>query len=158
MKKKIREWFFGIRIRFHAKRILKRLIGQEKYGKDKQGGWLTVMDETREYKQWLIGKIPEEMSDKCKNYSVEKTDRTRIYGHISSWQTRKEILQHWGGGIRAGKYFIAFSNLPELGDESLVVVLALKLKLLTINQARIIIGISNNAVARRLARNFGFRV
>lgn len=43
---------------------------------------------------------------------------------VSSWQTRNETEDKYGGAVRAGGYVLSFSGLPELADEAFVLLIA----------------------------------
>lgn len=69
--------------------------------------------------------------EKYERYAYEKVERLEanlVNKHYSSWESRDESLDQWGGAIRVpmqGMWFIlSFSGLPEVGDEAFMVLLA----------------------------------
>jgi hypothetical protein len=64
--------------------------------------------------------------------------------HLSAWQTRDFDNKLYGGAIRAGDYLLGFSGMPEHGDESLVVGIALLMGWLTLDGAAKVFKISGN--------------
>lgn len=69
----------------------------------------------------------------------------------SSYQSRDEAHEKWGGAIRAGDYILSFSGLPELVDEALMLVLAVRLELIGRAEAERIAALSHNAYFAPLA-------
>ncbi len=74
----------------------------------------------------LIGTVAKE--EKAKKYlslCQEKALRLALHPeHCSSWQSRDESVQHYGGAIRTKRFIFSFSGFPELWDEAFVVDLA----------------------------------
>ncbi len=66
------------------------------------------------------------------------------HGHMSSWQTRDEMAEKYGGAIRAGKYILSFSGLPEIEDERAMLSVAVRLGLIPELQAAAIARTSSN--------------
>ena len=69
---------------------------------------------------------------------------------VSSFQSRDESEQRWGGAIRAGSYILSFSGLPELMDEALMLAVALHLGLIDRVEAERIAALSHNPFFARL--------
>lgn len=44
--------------------------------------------------------------------------------HLSSWQSRDESAEKYGGAVRMKSFIFSFSGLPELGDEALMLATA----------------------------------
>ncbi len=114
---------------------------------EKQGGYLTVICGNNSVMelQSIIGQIVLEKKDKYREFSEEKPTRLMWNpAHVSSHQSRDPENGQWGGAIRAGKYFIGFSGLPELLDEAVVTVAAWHMNLITKNDIRPIVEASSN--------------
>lgn len=71
-----------------------------------------------------IGKNPlEKFAGRLRN-SLEKGQRLAgLPTHLSSWQSRDEKKEKWGGAIRC-RYIVSFSGLPEHADEALCIAIA----------------------------------
>lgn len=99
-----------------------------------------------------IGRIKPGKRALAKRRAQEKPRRlSRHPDHVSSHQSRDEKRDRWGGAIAAQEYYLSFSGLPELCDETLSLIVARKLGLLTDKQARRIAGISGNRLFREWA-------
>lgn len=124
------------------------------------GGYLTVQDLSDGLDEPLLvarichgdGHLTLEKSSAYIGFSREKLDRVAHFYKIdpsrtkSSWQSRADHAQWYGGAIRAGKYILSFSGLPEKTDEALMLALAVKLGLLTLREASEIAEISTNGI------------
>ena len=85
-------------------------------------------------------KLPKYLSISC-----EKGERLAEYlDHVSSWQSRNEDSEMYGGAIRCGPFIFSFSGLPEKWDEALMILLARKFHLLDVAQEEAIIQVSKN--------------
>lgn len=98
-----------------------------------------------------FGSIRADKGKKYHFYAGEKVGRFIEYeGHISTYQSRDDTPEDWmekryGGGIQTDwNYRLAFSGLPELADEALVLRIAIRLGIISISRLRDIIAISNN--------------
>jgi hypothetical protein len=108
-----------------------------------------------------VGTCRPEKWCKYATLSLEKGERLfHFKEHQSSWKTRNEGIRilalgqsgffepwgKWGGAIRlAGHQLIfSFSGLPELGDEAVVLWVAVKIGLLSVEKAKEIATISSN--------------
>lgn len=99
-----------------------------------------------------IGNIKSGKRALAKKRAQEKPRRlSRHRDHISSYQSRNEKRDYWGGAIAAKKYYLSFSGLPESCDEALVLIAGRKLGMLSDRQARRIAGKSNNRLFFRWA-------
>lgn len=88
---------------------------------------------------------PAEASENYERLSREKG--ARLFRHLkelSSWQSRNPENGEWGGAIRTVLSIFSFSGLPELGDEAIVLVAAMRLGYLGPKGASRIAGISGN--------------
>lgn len=77
-----------------------------------------------------IGVCKPEKADKYLSFSQEKGLRLfqQREHDVSSWQTRNEEKDLWGGAIIAGDFILSFSGLPELTDEAVMIKTALLCK------------------------------
>lgn len=75
-----------------------------------------------------IGTVPKEKEDKYRWNASEKGLRLFHHpDHLSSWQSRDMTVEPklWGGAIRVGTRLYSISGLPELGDEAVMLAVAL---------------------------------
>ena len=96
--------------------------------------------------------------------ALEKGERLYAWhdrhGHVSSWQSRHvegvliPEMKQWGGAIFTERYILSFSGLPELADEALMVIVAVKLGWLRLDQAMGILMLSNNVIGLELLTRF----
>jgi len=119
--------------------------------KGKEGGFLTIRDKGTGHIliTLLIGKVPHEKAAKYHGLSQEKGGRihNRIglgENHISSWQSRNPDSGLWGGAIATKKFIVSFSGMPELGDEAIVLAIAMQMKWLNQQEAEKIASTSQN--------------
>jgi hypothetical protein len=86
--------------------------------------------------------------------SQEKGRRLfRNADHLSSWQTRNQDAEEWGGAIRAGQngcLLLSLSGFPDDGDEVICLYAALTLGWLDRSGAERIISYSKNRFLHRL--------
>ncbi|GEM_PF-1678999 len=74
-----------------------------------------------------IGNPPADKVERYLTFAQEKAKRlAENPDHKSSWQSRDETKDQWGGAIRAGRYILSFSGFPELVDEAVMLLTALK--------------------------------
>lgn len=118
---------------------------------EKKGGFLTIRDKNTGHIliTLLIGQVLHEKAVKYHGLSQEKGDRlhTRIglgEKHVSSWQSRNPDSGLWGGAIAAENFIVSFSGMPELGDEAIVLIIAIQLKWLNQQEAEKIARVSQN--------------
>ncbi len=72
-----------------------------------------------------LGKISKLKADKYFGLCQEKAKRLAANpDHLSSWQTRDESKNQFGGAIRTNYVILSFSGFPELLDEAYVLHLA----------------------------------
>ncbi len=120
----------------------------------RDGGFFTVINvkskllETPIILKFEIGQIPEEKYLRYLGLSYEKANRlcdNLAEGHYSSFQSRNPELDQWGGAILAGDYILSFSGMSsELIDESIMLLLAIELKLIPNEVTDKIVSISRN--------------
>lgn len=94
-----------------------------------------------------IGNIKPGKRALAKKRAQEKPRRLITHpGHVSSYQSRNEKRDRWGGAIATRDYYLSFSGLPELCDEALTLIVGRTLGMLSDRQARRIAGISKNGL------------
>jgi len=134
-----------------------RLVSNE--APERKGGVFTYLPrEGSEMQSYRVGVIADEDLVKFFRFSREKVHRAladwmRNPDTVSSWETRDEEMQRYGGGIlinhpEAGQDYrpgaLAFSGLKEHVDEAISIVAARDFGLITPGQARRIVTISGN--------------
>ena len=92
----------------------------------KKGGYLSCTDRKSGNCIFIlpVGDIPAAKQKKYQTLAMEKASRVYKLDTFTSYETRDEAKDKWGGGISTLKYILAFSGLPELADEALMVSLA----------------------------------
>ncbi|MFA5644582.1 MAG: hypothetical protein WC928_03610 [Patescibacteria group bacterium] len=100
-------------------------------------GYLTLLDGLSGKIIFTVpfGEIPDEKREKYFEFSQEKAKRLfenfSKKGHTTSFQSRDEEKQQYGGAIyinyHSGAIILSFSGMPELIDEAIMIVLADKL-------------------------------
>lgn len=116
---------------------------------DRYGGYLTIMERNsgRVLLTVPVGTCAKPKVKAYRDFSIEKADR--VFGnptHISSWETRNESEQKYGGAIVAGDLILSFSGFPEHWDETLVLTLAARHGWITRDEAEAITKISDNQI------------
>jgi len=106
--------------------------------KAKNGAYLSVTDwDGRLHVAVLIGEVPDK--DNALKYASlcqEKALRlAQFKEHVSSWQSRNESENKWGGAIRVQGLIFSFSGLPEHWDEACAVTLAYSLSTRLLSKA-----------------------
>jgi hypothetical protein len=77
----------------------------------------------------LLGLVAPDKVAKYLEFCQEKAQRlARELRHSSSWESRDPGLRQWGGAIRCGQIILSFSGLPELGDEALMLKVAMEIQ------------------------------
>lgn len=90
---------------------------------ERRGGFFCLQGVGNLY-PFLVMQIGEVRRDKITKYmafSQEKARRLadRVHlGEVSSWQSRNESQDKWGGAVRVDDLIFSLSGLPELGDEA----------------------------------------
>lgn len=94
----------------------------------KDGGVFCLMEEsTGRYivEPTIIGQITNGKEDRYRELCQEKAVRLRENkGDMSSWQSRDEKNDKWGGAISDGDHIWSFSGLTEYQDEALMIMSA----------------------------------
>lgn len=96
----------------------------------KKGGLFTLKDRNGRFvfSTHEIGEVPAKKVTKYRNLSREKADRlTANPDHISSWQSRDPEEKKYGGAILVGDLILSFSGLTEHGDETVMLLTAMKI-------------------------------
>lgn len=95
---------------------------------ERKGGYLCIMEESVSV-PLILARVGEIASDgKSAKYfglAGEKAKRLwLIHAHSSSWQSRDEKSEQYGGAIRVNGWIFSFSGLTESADEALSLALA----------------------------------
>lgn len=102
----------------------------------------------------LLGeKIPAAKAEKYWQFCQEKAARlarNMPAGHCTSWTSRDEAAEQYGGAIVAGGYILSFSGLPEHGDEAAMTLGALMAGLISADQVQEIASFSDNMLPLEL--------
>jgi hypothetical protein len=115
----------------------------------KQGGYLVVVNHRNEELVLLakVGQISKELTHKCETLAREKAWRlcnyvddwtsfesrdveAKVVVYDYSWPQRPAYTDSWGkwgGAVRGNRYIFSFSGFPELLDEAMMFVLAIKM-------------------------------
>jgi hypothetical protein len=120
---------------------------------ERKGGYFCAQESNFNI-PFLISQIGEPDEIKKKKYFLFSQEKAfRIYiicGTETSWQSRNEKEEKWGGAIRVGKYIFSFSGFPELVDEAVMIVLALRLRIINLETAQKLGSYSNNPYITQL--------
>ncbi len=115
---------------------------------EKKGGHLCVTDgQGNLLFEKVIGEIPDpEKAAKYGRLALEKCQRLANNPlHVSSWQSRNEGEEKYGGAIRVNdSLFFGFSGLPELLDEAVVLTSAVMSADMTLCNVQLVVRASNN--------------
>jgi hypothetical protein len=106
--------------------------------KDRAGGYLCVMD-TNGGVLYLekVGLVRPEKEERYKYLAQEKCHRLLINPrHATSYHSRDETKDCWGGAVRIPSGAIGFSGLAELDDEAFVLTIAVVAKALPLEAAK----------------------
>lgn len=102
-----------------------------------------------------IGTVLTEKGPKYLAFAQEKARRLAEHSeHQSSWQSRNEGEEKWGGAITASPFIFSFSGLPELADEAAMLLAAVELGHLEMAEALSITGWSDNQLFRQIPVNW----
>lgn len=104
-----------------------------------------------------IGLVCSKKEDKYRAFSLEKAARLAGRpGDRSSWQTRDEAHDQYGGAIRCKSTLgiLSFSGLPEHGDEAAMLLVAIRLGDLAPHDASNIGSVSGNATYAAIMAEF----
>ncbi len=127
---------------------------------DKTGGCLCIADlNGTVHLKSFIGQVPRVKMAGYWELSEEKARRLSnhqmLSRHVSSWQSRNGQYDRWGGAIKASKYILSFSGLPEMYDEMFMVLVGIGGSYLTSRQAQEIADISSNPHWAQLSKMYG---
>ncbi|HEY4490253.1 MAG TPA: hypothetical protein VJC12_03300 [Candidatus Paceibacterota bacterium] len=127
-----------------------KVVMPEKIRRPQAGGFLSIWEDREKERlppklllMVPIGDVPAD--SKSGEFTQEKARRLASHPpHVSSWQSRDLDREMYGGAIRAENLIFSFSGIPEEGDEILVLGIALKLGLISNEEAEEIMAISHN--------------
>jgi hypothetical protein len=127
---------------------------------NRKGGFLCIFN-NRDGELWAgpeaIGFPAKEEIKQYKLFSKEKGERLfknlRSTLTYSSFQSRDESKNKFGGAILANNLIVSFSGVTELGDEAICLVLALYFGWMTELNAEIIAHLSNNQCFAQLQKS-----
>lgn len=108
--------------------------------------WQRLEEEGRyiEVATMSVGELGVRLPDYLR-FSHEKAQRlSELRGHVSSWQSRNEAAEMYGGAICAGPFILSFSGLPERWDEVFMLLIARRCGLIGSDQEEAILQISKN--------------
>jgi len=98
-----------------------------------------------------IGEPPQEKQLKYFLLTQEKAQRLLSNpDHDSSWESRDVDINKFGGAIRTPDYVLSFSGLPEINDETLMIMFAFRLGMIPTSQVEKIIQFSGNQLVMSL--------
>lgn len=104
------------------------------HDRDSHGGYFCLADGATGTPLFItgIGKVHPEKIARYFNFAQEKARRLASHlEHVSSAQSRDPEKELYAGAIRAGRYILSFSGLPEALDEAVVLTVAVKAGLLS---------------------------
>jgi len=105
-----------------------------------------------------VGEVPTEKLERYLLLSLEKSQRVYTSNLASSWQTRDEAVDKWGGAVLVNDaddgLILSFSGLPELADEAVVMMTAVLLGWNTRKEMLAISAISSNPFFPTLEKLF----
>lgn len=113
---------------------------------ERKGGVVTYYSVEEGIEHMKVGEISDMVSaERYFSFSREKILRLKAHPeHISSFQSRDIEKEMYAGAIRAIRCILSLSGLPELGDEAVMLVVALDLDLIKYDEAVKIAAISKN--------------
>lgn len=115
---------------------------------NRKGAALTIMNIDKEMIfsfTTFVGRPAADKKEKYWNLSIEKSERLLTFPkHLSSFQSKDESKDRYGGAIRTELLLIGVSGFPELWDEAVSLVLAAIGGATTFEQAEYIASISRN--------------
>ena len=142
-----------------AEELLRVLISLNDNMTDRTGGYLSITAKVADELLLCsrIGAIPHQddanpkFKTKARKYCMfaqEKCMRTIANaftnGHLSSWQSRNQDADMWGGAVMCDEFAVGFSGLPELADEAFSLALSVHFGWMDIGRADAIAGHSKN--------------
>lgn len=135
------------------------LAHPENTDKERKGGYVYLYDikDNVSLMHLSVGDLanrPKEKVTKYIEFSQEKAMRLLSWlpqGNVSSWQSRNEPIEKYGGAIRARRYILSFSGLSEHQDEAVCALTALRLGWINLDEVHRIAVISGNPYLRGIA-------
>lgn len=130
--------------------LVNELISLKEYSRpERKGGYFVLREKETGAIIFIVplGTIDQEKNRAYFLFAQEKGERlyaNQKLGNISSWQSRNEADEKYGGAIVAGDFILSFSGLPELGDEAIMLELAYKLGWTDLHMVKVISQVSNN--------------
>ncbi len=123
----------------------------------RKGGYCTIVDRMSEevVATFEVGHPEHRKAERYRQLSVEKALRlletNDKLGHLTSWQSRDEQADKWGGAIIVGDYIFSFSGFaPDLVDEAVMILAARTLSFLNEGEAESLANTNNNDWAQLL--------
>ncbi len=146
-------------------RILKRaVLLMMEQGETRSGGYFCLSGKKMSPLVLIrcCGEVPEEKCGKYAERAREKLTRLADHtSHFTSYQSSPDMIivdsqnnerpwGKWGGAVRARNYIASFSGLPELWDEAMMLVLAVRMSWLSEKNTLRRIGPKRNPYLRPL--------
>lgn len=140
-----------------SEKIMGSILNMKGHPPAQNSGYLTIM--RRENCRLLllleVGNCSEETAERYRVLAVEKAIRLcNNPTDISSFQSRVESCNQYGGAIVAGEYVVSFSGLSEFADETFVLQIALFFHWTTSKEALKVVKISGNKDYGQFEINF----
>ncbi len=133
------EWPVPVRALSDAAEIALRRLLEVIDQRGRSGGALTARHGGVRLGQILCGRIKCEKIERYFRLSEEKATRletTRLRGHRSSFESRDPQSDRLGGAIVVGDWILSFSGLTEESDTILCLLVAIRLRLCTLDESR----------------------
>lgn len=93
---------------------------------DKKGGYICLATPTRVFATFMVGEVSDDQ--KANDYHQFCMEKARRLGqnpdHVSSWESRNENANQYGGAVKVGDFIFSFSGFSEHWDEAVSIVLA----------------------------------
>ncbi len=158
-----RTGFWALRkgIETFAPEILRQAIAlglTTREGDQRRGGYFCLLRYNDHQGEWAsmnfkCGSVPQ--GSRARAFCNEKARRVLELGATSSWMSRDPEKNQWGGAVRVHQDVIfSFDGLPEDTNEALVLVLAVELELLNLEEAQGIAKLSANEKFSQLLKAF----
>ncbi|MFA5052278.1 MAG: hypothetical protein WC544_04465 [Patescibacteria group bacterium] len=123
----------------------------------RKGGYCSVIDRINEevITTFEVGNPAHGKAERYRQLSVEKALRlletNEQFGHVTSWQSRDEQADKWGGAIIIGDFILSFSGFsPDLADEAVMIRAAHRLGWLNADEAESFANMNDNEWTRLL--------
>lgn len=128
---------------------------------DKEGGYFCLISTTHFLRDppILVERVgyigTSAKAERNWNLCQEKARRlARHPEHRLSWESRNEAADQWGGAITVGEHILSFSGLTEPTDEAVVVIVALILEIMTLEEAEAVAGRDDHRILRELLLDY----